>query len=120
MMYELSEYPGFERCVEMIRDPDALLFETGFWWLVDRAPEHTAELIALVRGEADPFTRGKFVELLGATHAPEALPVLAAELEHPDPHVREWALLALDDLGVPGAAELAAAYRQAHPELDEA
>lgn len=109
-------FPGFERCVEFIRSRDSAVMEDGFAWLEPRAAEFTAELIQLAAGEPDPYVRGMLVELLGATHDPRALPALAGELRHPNRRVREWAVLALESLGVPEAAALAERYRAGHPE----
>jgi HEAT repeat protein len=111
-----TEYPGFERCVEFIRSQDSAVMEEGFAWLESHAAEHTVELITLVEGEADPYVRGMFVELLGATRDARAIAALAGELRHHDRQVREWAVFALEDLGLPEAAEMAARHRAEHPD----
>jgi HEAT repeat protein len=105
-----TEFPGLERCVEFIRSRNGAVMEDGFWWLAPVAGEHTERLIELVRTTDDPYVRGMFVELLGATHHARALPVLVAELDHPDPQVRDWAASALEELGLPEAQEHAARY----------
>lgn len=93
-----DQFPGFERCIGFVRSRNQAVMEDGFWWLLERAPRYTRELIALVPSEADPVVRGMLVELLGATRDEAALPVLEAELHHPDPRVREWAVHALAEL----------------------
>jgi HEAT repeat protein len=108
-----TEFPGFERCVEFIRSRDAAVMEDGFAWLEPVAGEHTERLIEQVRATDDPYVRGMFVELLGATHDARALPVLVAELAHPDARVRDWAADALEALGLPEARSQAERYRAA-------
>ena len=43
------------------------------------------------------------------------VPVLAAEMDHPEPGARQWAMLALERLGVPEGVVAAARYRAGHP-----
>jgi hypothetical protein len=107
-MKDVSSFPGFEKCVEMIRSRNALLFEEAFGWLVgwsDTKPRVIAygtELVELMQAETDPRTRAIFIELLGFTESKSVLPILQAELLSPFPEVREWATLSLNQLGFHG------------------
>jgi HEAT repeat protein len=107
---------SFEECIEMIRSDDPETYEQGFWSLLERVPRHTDVLIQLMQTEQKAFTRATFVELLGATKSRKVVPVLAAELEHSEREVRDWAVLGLEELGFPEAQELAANYKTTHPE----
>lgn len=111
-----SDKFDFDSCVEMIRSKDALTYEGGYNLLADKAALYVDELIALVKGEDDPFTRGKFVELLGETRDPKALPALAEELNHLDQNVRQWAVTGLSKLDLVEADELVKKYEVNHPE----
>jgi HEAT repeat protein len=113
-----TEFPGFERCVEFIRSRNPAVMEDGFAWLEPVSGEHTERLIELVRTTDDPYVRGMFVELLGAAHDARAIPVLVAELEHPDPQVRDWAASALEDLGLAEARAHADRYRASRASAD--
>lgn len=111
-----TSFPGFERCLGFIRSRDSAVMEDGFWWLAERASQYVPELIELTRTEPDPLIRGMLVELLGASRDERALPVLSAELDHPDRQVREWAVRALESLGLAQAQRLAEQYKAEHPE----
>ena len=106
----------FHSCIEIIRSKDALTYEEGYLLLVDKASLYVDELIALVKGEDDPYTRGKFVELLGETRSPKALSALAEELNHPDQNVRQWAVTGLNKLDLIEADELVKGYEKSHPD----
>jgi len=105
---------SFNHDVERVLSNDPETFEEGFWSLIETAPAHVHELVMLMQAQSDAFQRAKFVELLGATRSRDVIPVLAAELRHPEHQVRQWALLSLDALGFPEAREIAAAYRAEH------
>lgn len=115
-----SNHPGFDACVELVLSNDALTFEEGYGLLVNgETPlvrEHVEELIELMQRQTDPFMRGRFIELLGFTASAKVIPVLKAELAHPDQHVREWAVLSLQDLPFSEAVGLAEDYKAKHPE----
>ena len=107
---------NFDEAMKLIRSRDAMSFENGYWWLMPQAPHYVEQLVQAMQTEEEPGMRARFVELLGDTHDSTVIPVLQSELRHPSREVREWAVLALEELGIPEAASLALAYKTAHPE----
>jgi HEAT repeat protein len=73
-------------------------------------------LIAELHRSTDGYTRGKFSELLGEMGDASVVPVLIAELNHPEPDARQWAMLALEQLGVPEGLAAAARFRALNPD----
>ena len=106
----------FRSCIEMIRSDDAETYEQGFWSLIYDVPQFKDEIIQLMQAEKNPKVRAKFVELLGDAKDPKIIPLLVAELEHPDIDVRYWAVLSLEYSGLPEAKEIAERYKAEHPE----
>lgn len=119
-MLQENSPPDFGACVEMILSSNPMIFEEGFSLLVDcgydHLHQHIDDLIKLTQIQADPFTRGKFVELLGYSKSEKAIPILKTELEHPNQLVREWAVRSLKRLPFEQAIEFARDYQMNHPE----
>jgi len=118
-----DNYPGFHKCLEMILTLDGgLAFEEGYGWLVGwsggvpRVQGHVKELVAVMKSQTDPQLRSRMIELLGYTADEDVVPTLVAELAHSDRYVREWAVLSLEELGFPRAAEFAKQYKDSHPD----
>ena len=105
-----------EAWIETIRNRDAMTFEDAYWGERPIGPDVVPRLIAELHRSADRYSRGKFVELLGEMGDASVVPVLVAELDHPEPGVRQWAVLALEQLGVPEGVVAAARHRALHAE----
>ncbi len=102
--------------IERIRDRDSVTFEDAYWGERPAGLEVVPRLVAELHRSTDSYTRGKFAELLGEMGDASVMPVLVAELVHPDLDMRQWAVLALEELGVPEGIAAAARHRSLHPE----
>lgn len=102
--------------IERIRDPDAMTYEDAYSGERPSGPDVLPRLIAELQRSQDGYTRGKFAELLGEMGDASVVPVLIAELEYPEPDVRRWAMLALEQLGVAESVIAVARHRVLHPE----
>lgn len=106
----------------MIRSRNGLAFENGFHWLIDkvdgvpRVCSYKAEMVQRMVDESDPFTRAKFIELLGYARDRELVALIAKELEHSARDVTDWAVWSLEELGFPEGLEIAKRYKLEHPE----
>lgn len=101
------------------RSSKAEVSDIGLGWLHVCASEHVDELIQLMQAEQDPWLRGTFIELLAATKDRKVVPVLAAELEHPDEEVRRCALWSLKELDFREARKLVEFYNYKMNEPNE-
>jgi HEAT repeat protein len=102
--------------IRRIRSPNAATFEDAYYGDRPEGDDVVPRLIEEMHASPDPYTRGKFAELLGEMDDERAVPPLVAELRHPDAEMRGWALRALAELGTPAAAEAARLHREQHPE----
>ncbi len=93
-----------------------MTFEHAYWGERPIGPDVVARLIAELHRSLDGSTRGKFAELLGEMGDASVVPVLVAELDHPEPVVRQWAVLALEQLEMPEGIRDAARHRALHAE----
>lgn len=103
-----------EEWIERIRNRDAATFEDAYWGERPAGPDVIPRLIAELHRSPDGYTRGKFAELLGEMGDASVVPVLIAELEHSELDARQWAMLALEQLGEPEGVAAAARYRELH------
>jgi HEAT repeat protein len=111
-----QESVDIEGWIARIRSRDAMTFEDAFWGPRPTGPAVVPRLIAELQRATDSYTRAKLVELLGEMGDISAVPVLVAELAHPENEIRVWAVQALELLGFPDGLRAAQAYRQSHPE----
>jgi HEAT repeat protein len=102
--------------IARIRDRNSMTFEDAYWGERPTGPDVVPRLIAELHLSNDGYTRGKFAELLGESGDISVVPMLIAELSHSEPAARLWAVLALEQLGMPEGVEAAKHYRNAHPE----
>lgn len=96
-----------------------MTFEDAYWCERPTGPDVVPRLVAELHRSPDGYTRGKFAELLGEMGDASVVPVLVAELDHPEPDARQWAMLALEQLGLPEGMAAVARYRALHPEETE-
>ena len=85
-----------------------MIFEDAYYGKRPKGSGLIDRLISELHAAVDGYTRGKFCELLGEMGDASNIPVLTAELNHPDERVREWARLAIDALNA-GTSERASA-----------
>lgn len=89
------EFPGFAKCMELMRQSDPQLQEDGFHWLAPRAGKFIHELIAEFRLEEDQGLKCWLLELIGASRSPEAFEILKDNLESESEALRDWAMRGL-------------------------
>jgi HEAT repeat protein len=107
---------AFKDAVDNLRSSDSLRYDEGYHMLQGEfLTRHLDAVIELASKETDTVVRGRFIELLGDSHEPRVIPVLAEELRSPHADVRRWTLHALDCLDTPEACQLAAEHRSQHP-----
>lgn len=95
-----------------------MTFEDAFYEHWPTGPEVVPRLLTEMHASDDPYTRGKFVELLGKVGGFEVVAELANELEHENQSLRCWAVSSLRQIGGPEAARILKAHLVAHPEDD--
>ena len=99
----------------MLRSADHMTYEDGYHWLQGYLDKYFDELIQLMLNEENPDMRGKFVELVGDSKNPKALPFLEAELKNPHREVRSWAYNSLCYFENSEAEKLAAKFKEENP-----
>ena len=110
------EFPGFKKCIEMLKSPDAWTYEDGYHWLEPRANEFLDQLIEMMTAANNSDFRAKLIELIGDSKNPRIIPYLQAELSHSDIEVRRWAFNGLKNLRDAQADIYVQDYRVKHPE----
>lgn len=90
--------PPLDIWLEEILDLDSMTFENAYWGVRPDPAIAIPRLLLLLRSTQDSLSRGKILELLGESGDHSTIPVISAELDHPDQHVRDWARLALSAL----------------------
>ena len=103
--------------IQRIRSRDPMTYEDAYHDERPSGPDFVLRLIVELHRAEDSYTRGKFSELLGETEDPSVVPVLIAELEHPDPRVGASAMLALEHLAIPEGLVAATRFRKFYEEL---
>jgi hypothetical protein len=93
-----SDFPGFERCMWMMRRHDGLTAEEGFHALAPHAAEFVPELIAEFRSEKDHGLRCWLLELIGLAPSEAAFDLLVEQLHSEDESFRFWAVHGLEAL----------------------
>ncbi len=95
-----------------------MTFEDAFHEQWPTGSKVVPRLIKEMHASDDPYTRGKFVEILGKAGGTEVVSELAKELEHEDQGVRCWAVSSLRQIGSPEAALILKNHLADHPEDD--
>jgi hypothetical protein len=101
-----ARFPGFAKCMALMRKRDPQAQEDGFHWLLPHAGEYVPELIEAFGQEADQGLRCWLLELIGAARSPDAFDFLAGQLRSTDPRFRAWAIRGLRALGTKEARTL--------------
>jgi hypothetical protein len=118
-----NRFPGFKKCMAMMRKRNSQVQEDGFHYLLPHASKHIDELIEEFGKENDFGLRCWLLELIGSAKSPDAFDFLAGQLRGPDPRLRHWAVLGLKDLDTKEARTLlweARSFAFATPEETEA
>jgi HEAT repeat protein len=106
-MEKQQRFPGFQKCMQMMRKRDAQVQEDGFHWLRPHAAEFVEELIAEFRGETKDFgLRCWLVELIGEARDPRAIPLIVELLAADDERLRNRAVTALRLMNTPEARRI--------------
>jgi hypothetical protein len=91
-----DRFPGFAKCMVLMRNRDPQVQEDGFHWLRAHCAEFAIELIFEFRAEAKDFgLKCWLVELIGETRDSRALPFLVELLGSNDERLRDRAIAAL-------------------------
>jgi hypothetical protein len=93
------KFPGFDRCMRMMRSSDPQLQEDGFHSLLPHAADFVPELIEAFEAEADHGLKCWLLELIGEARSGDAFKLLAAQLRGRDEALRYWAIRGLESLG---------------------
>jgi hypothetical protein len=101
-----ARFPGFKKCMAMMRKRDGQTQEDGFHWLLPNAGDFVYELIEEYNQEKDLGLRCWLLELIGSAKSPAAFDFLAGELRGPDQRLRHWAVWALKNLDTKEARTL--------------
>ena len=107
-----AKFPGFKKCMAMMRKRNPQTQEDGFHWLLPHAAEYVTELIEEFGKEQDFGLRCWLLELIGAAKSPQAFDFLAGQLRSDDPQLRDRAVQALKDLDTKEARTLLWEFRQ--------
>ena len=101
-----ARFPGFEKCLALMRKRDPQTQEDGFHWLLPHAGVYVRELIGEFEKEDDHGLRCWLLELIGAAKSTDALEFLAGQLRSLDRRYRVRAIAGLKDLGTSEARSL--------------
>ena len=93
-----DKFPGFKKCMEMMRSRDPGISEDGFHWLLSKASDHVQELIEAFHTEEAFGLRCWLVELIDAAKSEDAFDFLAEQLRGEDLQIRFWAMQGLKHL----------------------
>jgi hypothetical protein len=101
-----ATFPGFKKCMAMMRKRDGQTREDGFHWLLPHAGEHVHELIKEFGDEEDLGVRCWLLELIGSARSPDSFDFLVGQLRGDDQPLRWWAIWALKNLDTKEARSL--------------
>jgi hypothetical protein len=101
-----ASFPGFKKCMAMMRERDPQTNEDGFHWLLPHAGEHVHELIEEFSLEKDHGLRCWLLELIGSAKSPVAFEFLAEQIRSADEGFRIRAIRGLKNLGTKEARTL--------------
>jgi hypothetical protein len=93
-----ERFPGFRKCLAMMRNRDPQTREDGFHWLRPHAGEYVSELIEAFGEETDHGLRSWLLELVGEARSPAAFELLAEQLRSPNDRLRSRAITGLKQL----------------------
>ena len=92
-------FPGFEKCMWMMRRHDPMTKEEGFHALRPHASEHVEQLISEFKSESNGGLKAWLLDLIGETRSEMAFDLLVDQLDAEDESLRFYAILGLVNLG---------------------
>jgi hypothetical protein len=101
-----EKFPGFQKCMAMMRKHNPQTQEDGFHWLVPHAGEYVHQLIEEFGKEKRHGLRCWLIELIGVARSPDAFEFLAGLLRNDDERFRFWAIVGLKKLSTKEARTL--------------
>src|SRR6516162_6647637 len=93
-----ARFPGFKKCLAMMKKRDPQVQEDGFHWLLPHVGEHVHELLEEFGKENNIAVRCWLLELIGSARSPDAFDFLVRQLRAEDQRLRHWAIWALNTL----------------------
>ena len=93
-----EKFPGFKKCMAMMRNRNSQVQEDGFHWLQPHALEHVHVLIEEFGGEKVHGLRCWLLELIGTAKSQDAFNFLREQLCSDDGTFRRWAIWGLKNL----------------------
>ena len=93
-----ARFPGFNKCMEMMRSQNPQIQEDGFHFLLPEAPQYVQELIEAFQSEQGLGLRCWLLELIGAAKSERAFDFLAGQLRSESWQLRYWAIRGLKHL----------------------
>jgi hypothetical protein len=93
-----ARFPGYEKCLALMRKHDPQLKEDGFHLLLPHAAAHIDALMRDFRDETDHGLRCWLLELIGHAETELALDLLVEQLGSSDHSLRDWAIRGLQQL----------------------
>ena len=117
-----DKFPGFNKCMEMMRDRNPGTSEEGFHWLLAEASGQVQELIEAFHTEEDFGIRCWLLELVDAAKSEAAFEFLADQLRGDDWQIRYRAMQGLKHLDTKAARTLlwdARSWELESPEVTE-
>lgn len=106
-------------CLKRLKSDDALTYEEAFNEIEDIVTGYKDDILRAMLCEREPFTRAKFIELLGLCKDPSLVPVLKKELESKYDDVISWSLSALEMINTEESVSIATKYRELNPRCNE-
>ena len=101
-----AKFPGFDKCLQMMRSHDGEMREDGFWWIEQHASQCVSELVAAFGDEENAGLRSGLIELIAAAKSPNAFHFLATQLRSSDWVLRRYAIVGLKNLDTKEARTL--------------
>ncbi len=117
-----NDFPGFQKCLAMMRKHDPQTQEDGFHCLLHRAGEYVNELLAEFSNEDNDISRFWLLELLAEAKSPALLPLFTECLYGANASLSLDALFALNKLNTKEARRLlweAKSHQLADPEENQ-
>ena len=100
-----NPFPGFEACMERMRERDPLTREEGYHALLPRAAEFLPRLIEAFQTERDHGLKCWLFELIDEAKSPDAFPLFLEHLSGGDESLSARAVQGLHDLGTEEARQ---------------
>jgi hypothetical protein len=101
-----ERFPGYKKCMEMMRKHNPHIQEEGFHALLPRVNEFVHELMHEFQVESDHGLRCWILELIGEARSPDAFQLFETQLHSDDESFRTWAIYGLKNLDTKEARKI--------------